>query len=52
MSLSEALLFKIFLWGLNMKTIKPDDYGDKEESGGSLSLNTELDYSKESSIIP
>lgn len=50
-SFSDVLLFKNFLQNLNMKTIKVVDYGGKDESGGSFSSNTELDYSKESSII-
>lgn len=50
-SFSDVLLFKNFLQKLNMNTIKVVDYGGNDESGGSFSSNTELDDSKESSII-
>lgn len=52
LSLSEVLLFDTFLQGLNMKAIKAVDYGGNDELGGSFSSNTELYYSRESSIIP
>lgn len=51
-SVSEVLLFEVFLQGLSIKLIKEVDYDSSKESGLSFSSNTEPDYSRENSIIP